>query len=157
MYPLGTLKVAWVEDNVEYLSSDIFKPNELNEAIAYGKKSGDYLIMQLIQQEKDHYRWKVLPYGKYREYLSSVSLQKKLGKIFGNESDFYIAPNGQKFTSKEVYYTQLVRIADVFLIGPILIYASSFKVLPTYLRILLFSIGVATIIYNGRNYIKEIK
>lgn len=67
----------------------------------------------------------------------------------------FTAPNGQTFTSKEVYFTQIIRLADVFLIGPILIYASFFKTLPTPLRILLFVIGVATIIYNGRNYIKK--
>lgn len=149
MYPLGTLKVAWIENNVQYLSSDMFKPNQLNDAISYGEKKGDYLIMQLDRQEGDNYRWKVMPYGRYREYLGAASLL--------NESNFYIAPNGQKFTSEEVYHTQLIRIADVFLIGPILIYASTFKTLPTYMRAVLFVIGIATILYNGNNYIKEIK
>lgn len=157
MYPIGTLKVVWVEDNPEYLSSDMFRPNQINEAVAYGKAKGVFMIMELISQKKDLYRWKVLPYGKHKEYLKGIALSKKFGKVFGNESDFYTAPNGQKFTSEEVYHTQLIRLADVFLIGPILIYASTFKTLPTYMRAVLFVIGVATILYNGNNYVKEIK
>lgn len=157
MYPLGTLKVVWVEDNIEYLSSNMFKPDQLNEAIAYGKKRGDYMIMQLVSQEKDLYRWRLLPYGNYNQYLKGVGLSKKFRKFFSSEESGYTAPNGQEYASKEVYYKQLVRFADVFLIGPILIYASTFKAIPSYLRVLLLLIGISTIIYNGRNYIKESK
>lgn len=158
MYPIGTLKVVWVEDNPEYLSSDMFRPNHINEAVAYGKAKGVFMIMELVSQKKDLYRWKVLPYGKHKEYLKGIVLSKKFSEVFGNnESGFYIAPNGQKFTSEEVYHTQLIRLADVFFIGPVLIYASTFKTLPTYMRALLFVIGIATILYNGNNYIKTMK
>ena len=157
MYPIGTLKVAWVEDNVEYLSSDMFKPNELDKAVAYGEKVGDYMIMQLVAQEKDLYRWRVLPYGNYKQYLSSMRLRRKFDKLFSNESGYYEAPTGGMFTDKQEYYNQLVRIADVFLIGPFLIYVSSIKSLPKHIRVILFLIGILTIIYNGRNYIKTIK
>ena len=156
MYPLGTLKVVWVEDNVEYLSSDMFKSDQIDQAVAYGKTKGAFMIMKLISQQKDLYRWKLLPYGKHKEYLKGVGLSKKLGEIFGNESN-YAAPNGQVFTSEEVYHKQIIRLADVFFIGPILIYASTFKTLPIYMRAMLFVIGVGTILYNGNNYIKEIK
>jgi len=149
MYPLGTLKVVWVEDNVEYLSSDMFKPNQISQAVAYGKTKGAFMIMELISQQKDLYRWKVLPYGKYKEYLAGVGLSKKIGNIFGNESNY-----AEVLENKN---TQAVRLVDVFIIGPILIYASTFKTLPSYLRIALLLIGVATIIYNGNNYIKKNK
>jgi hypothetical protein len=148
MYPLGTLKVVWVEDNVEYLSSDMFKPNQTDEAVAYGKTKGAFMIMELISQQKDLYRWKVLPYGKHKEYLAGVGLSKKIGNIFGNESNY---------TEVKKDNTQAIRLVDVFVIGPLLIYASTFKTLPSYLRIALLLIGVATIIYNGNNYIKKNK
>jgi len=146
MYPLGTLKVVWVEDNIEYLSSDMFKPDLINQAVAYGKTKGAFMIMELISQKKDLYRWKVLPYGKHKEYLKGVGLSKKIGEIFGNESGY---------TDTEVQKTQNVRLIDVFIIGPLLIYTSTFKTLPSYLRVALLLIGVATIIYNGNNYIKN--
>jgi len=146
MYPLGTLKVVWVEDNIEYLSSDMFKPDQINQAVAYGKTKGAFMIMELISQKKDLYRWKVLPYGKHKEYLKGVGLSKKIGEIFGNESGY---------TDTEVQKTQNVRLIDVFIIGPLLIYTSTFKTLPSYLRVALLLIGVATIIYNGNNYIKN--
>jgi hypothetical protein len=157
MYPIGTLKVAWVESNVEYLSSDMFKPNELDKAVAYGENVGDYMIMQLVSQEKDLYRWRVLPYGNHKQYLSSMRLRRKFEKLFSNESGYYEAPTGGIFTDKEEYEKQLVRIADVFVLGPFLIYVSTIKSLPKHIRVILLLIGILTIIYNGNNYIKTIK
>lgn len=157
MYPIGTLKVAWVESNVEYLSSDMFKPNELDKAVAYGEKVGDYMIMQLVAQEKDLYRWRVLPYGNYKQYLSSMRLRRKLDKLLSNESGYYEAPTGGIFTDKEEYQRQIVRVLDVFLLGPFLIYVASLKTLPKHIRVILLLIGILTIIYNGKNYLKTIK
>ena len=157
MYQIGTLKVAWVEDNVEYLSSDMFKPNELDRAIAHGEKVGDYMIMQLVQQEKDLYRWRVLPYGNYKQYLSSMRLRRKFDKLFSNESGYYEAPTGGTFTDKQEYQDQIIRVIDVFVLGPFLIYVSTIKTLPKHIRVILLLIGVLTIIYNGNNYIKTIK
>lgn len=51
--------------------------------------------------------------------------------------------------------TQIIRLADVFIIGPTIIYAGIFTQLPVWLRYTLIGIGVATIIYNGNNYIKN--
>lgn len=65
--------------------------------------------------------------------------------------------NGNTFTSKDVFWLQVVRLADVFLIGPFLIYISTIKTLPVHLRVLLFVIGLGTIFYNGLNYLREIK
>jgi hypothetical protein len=110
MYPLGTLKVVWVED--------MFKPNQTDEAVAYGKTKGAFMIMELISQQKDLYRWKVLPYGKHKEYLAGVGLSKKIGNIFGNESNY---------TEVKKDNTQAIRLVDVFVIGPLLIYASTLK------------------------------
>ena len=106
MYTLGTLKVAWVESNVEYLSSDMFKPNELDKAVAYGEKVGDYMIMQLVAQEKDLYRWRVLPYGNYKQYLSSMRLRRKFEKLFSNESGY------NESAYNESAYNDVVKLYD---------------------------------------------
>ena len=50
---------------------------------------------------------------------------------------------------------QSVRLADVFLIGPIVIYAG-FKIgLKSWLGMALILIGLGTIVYNGVNYLKN--
>ena len=49
--------------------------------------------------------------------------------------------------------TGLVRLIDVFFIAPYLIGLSTKQKTPTA-RNLLFIIGVATLIYNGANYLK---
>lgn len=49
---------------------------------------------------------------------------------------------------------QPVRLADVLLIGPFLIYAGARKsTLPTWVRVGLGVTGAATIAYNARNYV----
>jgi hypothetical protein len=89
MYDLGTLKVVWTEDNIEYLDSDMFKPGELDEAVKYGQQKGDYMIMQLVGQKKDLYRWRLLPFGTYKQYLKGVKLSKKIKNLFGNNESSY--------------------------------------------------------------------
>lgn len=159
MYPIGTLKVAWVEKNPEYLSSDMFAPTQLGAAIALGEKKGDYMIMQLVSQSKDYYRWKVMPYGNYKQYIRSMKFRRKLDNLLGggDESGFNVnADVDLKLVDvSEEKQTQIVRLIDVFLIGPVLIYASTFKSLPNVLRYLLLILGIATILYNGNNYLKN--
>lgn len=50
---------------------------------------------------------------------------------------------------------QLVRLADVFLIGPFLVYVGTRRELPIAVRLGLWAVGVGTVIYNGRNYLRE--
>jgi len=49
---------------------------------------------------------------------------------------------------------QKVRLLDVFVIAPVLIYASTKKELNDPLRLAILGIGVATLIYNAHNYMK---
>jgi len=50
---------------------------------------------------------------------------------------------------------QIVRLADVFLIGPFLIFAGTRKELPQNIRFGLIAVGIGTIAYNGYNYLKN--
>lgn len=55
--------------------------------------------------------------------------------------------------------TQEIRLIDVFVIGPLLIYTgTAYKdKLPKMLSLSLVVIGAATIIYNGRNYYENLR
>ena len=58
-------------------------------------------------------------------------------------------------TIKEFQKSQAVRVVDVFVIAPICIYAGAkyYNAMPKWLSLSLISIGVATAIYNGRNFL----
>ena len=50
---------------------------------------------------------------------------------------------------------QDIRLIDVFMISPFLIYVGMQKSLANPIRIGLVGIGVATLLYNGYNYLKN--
>lgn len=50
---------------------------------------------------------------------------------------------------------QQVRLLDVFVVAPFLIYTSTLKGVPSKrIRLSLLVLGVATLVYNGHNYLK---
>lgn len=57
----------------------------------------------------------------------------------------------------EVQKSQTIRLADVFLIAPYLFYVSYKSKLSRFDKNLLFGLGVATLVYNGFNYLENIK
>lgn len=50
---------------------------------------------------------------------------------------------------------QAIRLADVFFIGPFMIYSAYKKKLSKADRATLVGLGIATIVYNGINYLKQ--
>ena len=52
----------------------------------------------------------------------------------------------------EYQKSQLIRLVDVFIIAPVLIYAGANNNIPLWLRYSLITIGVSTAFYNGKNY-----
>ena len=49
---------------------------------------------------------------------------------------------------------QYVRVLDVFLLAPVMIYASQYgKNLPDFVRLVLLVSGICTFVFNGKNYI----
>ena len=52
--------------------------------------------------------------------------------------------------------SQIVRLGDIFLYGPFLIWIST-QIEPLWAKIILILIGSTTISYNARNYIFEFK
>ena len=46
---------------------------------------------------------------------------------------------------------QAVRLIDVFVLAPAMVYASTFTQMPDYVRLILYVSGVATLVFNGQN------
>jgi len=58
----------------------------------------------------------------------------------------------------EMDNVQKIRLIDIFVLAPFMVYAGAVKSnLPVPVRAGLVVSGVATFIYNGNNYIKNIK
>lgn len=60
-------------------------------------------------------------------------------------------------TVKEISKSQSVRLIDIFLIGPFLIYTGTQSKISKTSSTLLIGIGAATIFYNGKNYLANKK
>jgi hypothetical protein len=58
---------------------------------------------------------------------------------------------------KELQKSQTVRLIDVFVIAPICVYAGFkySKTMPYWLSLSLIGIGLATFVYNGKNYLEN--
>lgn len=60
-------------------------------------------------------------------------------------------------TQTPLVSVQTVRLLDVFVVAPFCFYVASFTTLPKTVRAGLVVLGAATLIYNGNNYIKNLK
>ena len=60
-------------------------------------------------------------------------------------------------TISEYQKSQTVRLCDILILAPFLIYAGAIKsTLPNIVRTGLVITGIATLLYNGKNYLKNI-
>lgn len=80
MYPLGTIKVTWIDkDDFTVLKSQMYPKDQLEKALAFSKALGvgsDFMIFQLIEiPSQDAYRWKLLPYGDAKKFIKSMEYQ----------------------------------------------------------------------------------
>jgi hypothetical protein len=67
MYAKGTIKIAWTtKGNYNELNSVMF--DSLDKALSYSKDKKDFMIMELVENDGNYYKWKVLPYGDYTSY-----------------------------------------------------------------------------------------
>ena len=60
----------------------------------------------------------------------------------------------EKISEEILYDYQYVRLLDVFVLAPAMVYASTNKSLPDSIRAILFISGIATAVFNGRNYLR---
>jgi hypothetical protein len=76
VYEKGTIKVVWIERDLHEIYSKMFD-NEA-DAAEFGETKEDYVIFSLIKQEHmEEFAWELLPYGKYKLYLSALEIFRK--------------------------------------------------------------------------------
>jgi len=52
---------------------------------------------------------------------------------------------------------QNIRLIDIFVVAPFCFYVATYKTLPMWVRGGLILLGATTLIYNGNNYLKNLK
>lgn len=63
----------------------------------------------------------------------------------------------QTITETPFMSVQDVRLIDVFVVAPFCFYVATYKSLPTWVRGGLVVLGASTLIFNGNNYLKNLK
>jgi hypothetical protein len=57
--------------------------------------------------------------------------------------------------TESIISKQNMRLIDIVIISPFLIYASTLKQNPNWVRIFLMTLGITTFLYNGIDYLYE--
>ena len=71
-YEKGKIKVVWIDREPGKIYSKMFE--NIDDAVKFGEKKVDFIIFSLVHQEgMEEFEWRLLPYGKFRLYLSFVS------------------------------------------------------------------------------------
>ena len=70
-YKKGTIKLTWInpKDNTILESAMFDSVDEALKNLPTDIKPNDFLIFQLTQTDGKNYRWKLLNYGKYYQYI----------------------------------------------------------------------------------------
>lgn len=85
-YQPGTIKLTWFnKKDYKTLLSKMFRPSSLQEAIRQGEAlDGKYMIFELIETEKNEYKWKLLPYGESVAFERGMEYRNSLAfKLIG--------------------------------------------------------------------------
>ena len=81
MYDKGTIKLTWINP-ADYTVLDSSMYNSVDEALANSKKKNNFMLFQLTERTGDNYKWKLLPYGSYKDFVRGMKLRdSKLAKI----------------------------------------------------------------------------
>lgn len=75
-YDKGTIKLVWIPNDYTQMESIMF--DSVPDAMAHVEKVGrkDFMLMELMESDKQYYRWKVLPYGSWNGFNYGMKIFK---------------------------------------------------------------------------------
>lgn len=89
MYGKGTIKLTWV-DNKQPTALHSAMVESIEAGIAQSANKNNWLLMELIEVDGDKYKWKLLPYGSYRQYLVGAKItENKIYPVIGGVLIFF--------------------------------------------------------------------
>ena len=71
MYSEGTIKLTWINPS-DYTILESSMYDSVNTALKNIGDKKDWMIFQLQKVEGDSYKWKLLPYGKYKSFVNGM-------------------------------------------------------------------------------------
>ena len=75
MYEIGTIKLVWYSDkDFKIINSLMF--NTVEDALVYAKNLSNFMVMKLINNDADFYKWEILEYGDFNKYKGGMLIQK---------------------------------------------------------------------------------
>jgi hypothetical protein len=142
-------RVAWIGQNINYFFVKDFMDED--EAISFSNTVSDSIVLRhkASNPKGQSHQWEIVPLKNSRALAKDIQLRRLLSQK--GYSNFSASEVGTTTTS-EYRKSQKVRLIDVFVIAPILIYAGVRKETPNWLRGSLIAIGAATMYYNAKNY-----
>ena len=79
MYPIGTIKLTWINPkDYSILESKMFSGVDIEQALKEAEGKKNFMLFILSDVEKDNYKWKLLPYGKYKEFVVGMKMRDSL-------------------------------------------------------------------------------
>ncbi len=76
VFEKGTIKVVWVNKNIQQIHSKMF--DVLEDAINFSKGKKDFLIFKLLRQKNlEDFSWEILPYGQHKLYKMLMKNYKR--------------------------------------------------------------------------------
>ena len=97
----GTIKLTWINsDDETYLNSKMFLNLQDAKLFADKMEGKSHLFFQLGKADGENYTWKLLPYGKHKQYLYGIKLTNDPVYKFGIP---ILAIIGVFFIGKEIY------------------------------------------------------
>ena len=80
IYPIGTIKLTYINPSkYEFLHGEMY-PDVKTALENANRLSNDeqWLLMELVKSDGKKYSWKLLPYGKYKGYVSGMIFRKNM-------------------------------------------------------------------------------
>jgi len=147
--PKEIYKVDWMGKDNSFLYSKTF--TNYSDAIAFSKTVKFALVFKKAKESKDTLQWTLVPTKNARELVKGIKLRKALD----TKNPFYNADGVSEIevaSTAQVKASQNVRLINMFVFTPVLIYAGTRKELPTWLRYSLFGIAGLNFLSNLKNY-----
>ena len=100
-YKRGTIKLTWIDpQDYTFLQSKMFTNLQDAKLFVPQSKGKNYLFFQLNESDGDNYKWKLLPYGKHKEYVNGMKINNNPLAKYGIP---LLALIGVFFMGKEIY------------------------------------------------------
>tara|TARA_R110000824_G_scaffold124256_2_gene282554 strand:+ start:1319 stop:1651 length:333 start_codon:yes stop_codon:yes gene_type:complete len=99
-YKQGIIKLTWIDPtDSTFLKSKMFTNLQDAKLFMPESKGNNHLFFQLSKREGDNYTWKLLPYGKHKQYLYGMQITNNPIYKYGIP---LLAVAGVVFISREI-------------------------------------------------------